>query len=190
MKKQLIIAILFSSIIFEAQARVGIGAAGGGIYPGFLQSEIYHSNFDLGGGYEFFARHKLFQLRGEINVDAKYSYRKYISQAYLPFTADTRFSFDYLVLDLTTTFARSDLLHFYAGAGAALVNVQANKDLLDVNDSIIIPEVLTGMAYFLSEYYNVFLDLAVQFGSVKVRNDTIPLTGLRLILGLTMYLTE
>ena len=83
-----------------------------------------------------------------------------------------------------------EYIDFYAGAGAALVNVQANKDLLDVNDSIIIPEVLTGMAYFLSEYYNVFLDLAVQFGSVKVRNDTIPLTGLRLILGLTMYLTE
>jgi len=190
MKKQVIITILCLFVYMETWAKVGIGAAGGGLYPGILQSEIHKSNFELGAGYEFFARHKLFQLSDRMNVDAKYSYRKYFSQAYLPFTTDTRFSFDYLVLDLTSTMIQSEQLHFYAGAGIALVNVHANKDFLDVNDSVILPEILTGMAYYFSNFYNVFLDLGWQFGSVKVRNDTIPLTGLRLILGATMFLSE
>lgn len=190
MKKQVIITILFMLLFVQAQAQFGIGAAGGGIYPGLFQSEINNSKFDLGGGYELFARHKLFQLGDVVNVDAKYSYRKYFSQSYLPFTADTRFIFDYLCLDLTSTLARTEILHYYAGAGIALVNVHANKDFLEVNDSVIIPEILTGMAYFLSKYYNIFIDLGMQFGSVQVRNDTIPLTGLRFILGATMYLTE
>jgi opacity protein-like surface antigen len=190
MKKQLIITVLLLWSISEMRAQVGIGVGGGVIYPGFLKSDLSESQFEFGAGYEIFARHKLFKLSDNINIDAKYSYRKYYSQANLPFTAETRFTFDYLVFDLTTVISGSESFQFYAGAGVSLTNVQAAKDFLEVNETEVVPEVLAGMAYFFSEFYNIFMELSFQYGAVKVREDKVPFTGMRLMIGATMFLTE
>jgi hypothetical protein len=183
-----VILILNANISF---ARVGIGAGAGLIYPGFMKSDINASQFELGPGYELFARHQLFQINSEWDIEAHYHYRKYFSNAELPFTADTPFSFDYIVFNLSTAFKKTDIYKIYGGAGIGLVNVQAQKDFLDVNESIFIPELLMGISYYLGEYYDAFLELGIQFGRVKVRDDDdVPLTGLRLLIGATMYLTD
>lgn len=190
MKKQLIITVFLLWIITETKAQVGIGVGGGIIYPGFIKSDLSESQFELGAGYEIFARHKLFKISDNVNIDAKYSYRKYFSQVNLPFTAETRFAFDYLVFGLSTVFSGSESFQFYAGAGVSLTNVQAAKDFLEINETEVVPEVLTGMAYFFSKFYNVFMEFSFQYGAVKVRDDTIPFSGMRFMIGATMFLTE
>jgi len=190
MKKQLIIYILLLITFDSGFTRVGIGAAGGILYPGLLKSELYGSRFELGGGYEIYARHRLFQLGSHAKVDARYFYRKYYCTSELPYTADTRFSFDYLAINLSTAFKEGESYHIYAGAGIALTNTQAAKDFLNVNDSLILPELMAGVTYFWNKDYDVFLEMGIQFGSIQVRDDHVPVTGLRLTLGATMYLTE
>jgi hypothetical protein len=190
MKKQVIIYLLLLITSEIGFGRVGIGAAGGMIYPGLLKSELHGSRFELGIGYELYARHGLFKLGSTTEVDAHYCYRKYSSTAELPFTADTRFSFDYLAFNLSTAFQERESYQIYAGAGIALTNTQAAKDFLNVNDSLILPELLAGITYFWNKDYDVFLEMGIQFGRVQVRDDHVPVTGLRLTLGATMYLTE
>ena len=121
MKKQLIIVCIFVVIATNANAKFGIGAGAGIIYPGFSESSIYGSQFGLGGGFDIFLRHTLLQFSDNLHIDARYSYRNYKADVNLPNTATTRFGFNYLGLGLFMEIISFGDFDIYAGGG---VNVE------------------------------------------------------------------
>jgi hypothetical protein len=194
MKKQLIIHLFLISTVKLCIAQVGVGVGGGILHTGFLKSELNNSQFEVGMGYEFFARHKLFEITQQIGIDAKYSFRKYASRADLPFTASTRFDFNSLVVDFLTNFKKISDWQIYGGVGLAMVTASAEKDFLRVTETIFVPEILLGIELVLSKYFNFFSEFQFQFGSVKISysqyDDHLPITGGRIFVGGTMFLTE
>ena len=190
MKKQLIIVCTFLVIVTNANAKFGIGAGAGIIYPGFSESSLYGSQFGLGGGFDIFLRHTLLQFSDSLRIEARYSYRNYKADVNLPKTGATRFGFNYLGLGLFMNFISFGDFDLYAGGGANLLTVQASKDFLDVTETLLMPEVSAGIEWNLSQYYNLFSQIDFQFGSIMVRDDILPMHGFRLIIGGTMFLTE
>jgi len=194
MKKQLIIHLFLLFTIKLSIAQVGVGAGGGILYPGFLKSDLNNSQFEVGMGYDLFARHKLFEITQNMGVDVKYSFRKYASRADLPFTASTRFDFNSLVVDFMTNIKKISDWQIYGGIGLAMVTVSAEKDFLSVTETIFVPEILLGIEWVLSKNFNLFSEFQFQSGSVKISysqsDDHLPITGGRILVGGTMFLTE
>ncbi len=190
MKKQLIIASIFLIFASTASAKFGIGAAGGIIYPGFNESSLYGSKFGVGGGYDLFLRHTLLKFSDSLHVDARYSYRNYKADINLPYTEATRFSFSYLGIGVFMEFWHFSDFAMYAGGGGSLVTVQASKDYLAVTETLFMPELSLGIEWNLGDFYNLYSQFDLQFGSLMVRDDALSLNGFRLIIGGTMFLTE
>ena len=190
MKKQLIIASFILILVANVSAKFGIGAGAGMIYPGFSKSSLYGSQFGVGAGFDVFLRHTLLNISDSLHIDARYSYRNYKADVILPNTATTRFNFSYLGLGLFINILRISDFYLYSGAGASLVTVQAVKDFLEVTETLIMPEISVGIEWNLSTHYNLFSQFDLQFGSISVRNDILPVNGFRLIIGGTMFLTE
>lgn len=190
MKKQLIIASFFLILVANVSAKFGIGAGAGIIYPGFSKSSLYGSQFGAGAGFDIFIRHTILNFSDSLHIDARYSYRNYKADVNLPKTATTRFNFSYLGLNLFMNILRFSDFYLYSGVGASMVTVQAAKDYLDVTEILIMPEISVGIEWNLSTHYNLFSQFDLQFGSINVRDDILPVNGFRLIIGGTMFLTE
>jgi len=180
----LVLGVLISAV----QGQTGLGAAGTLNYPGLAASDLNHSRFGLGGGYEFFARHKLIQLSPGILFHARYSYRRFYNAIALPYTATTPFNFSYLSISVLAPLKQFNTIIVYAGGAANLVTINGGRDFLKVTEVSLIPDISTGVELYLSKNYNIFSEVSMQFGSVPVRDDIIPLTGLRFSLGVTMFL--
>jgi len=190
MKHKLIVIMIILVSADCGLTQTGLGVTGTLNYPGFVPSDLYNSRFGLGGGYEFFARHNLIQFGSAIFFHARYNYRKYLNDINLPFTAATRFYFTYLSVSVLCDVKRSNNFNIYTGGGVNLVTINAARDFLKVTETSLIPEVLSGVELYLSKNYNIFAECAVQFGSVPVRDDRIPLTGVRFAIGATMFFIE
>lgn len=171
-------------------AQVGIGVGGGLFYPGITESDLYGSRFVAGAGYEFFARHKLLTLSANLTVHAKYNYQFYFSDIDLPFTRKTRFTFNYLNIAVFSPLYEWDLLRLTAGGGMGLVTVNADRDFLSVTESVLVPHLQLGVEKNLGKFFNFYTDLLFQFGSFPVRDDNLPINGIRLMAGFTMFLAE
>jgi hypothetical protein len=180
------IMLLASSVM----AQVGIGLGVGALHPGLQKSQDYESRFAAGPGFELFARHTLAKLGDDLPLVARYQYRNYANYADLPFTAETQFVFTYLTVDAFIPFKKLGKFQLYAGGGFSLVNATAQKDFLAVTESLVMPEALFGVEYAFNRHYNVFAELMYQHGSIPVREDQLPLSGLRFMLAGTMFLTE
>lgn len=190
MKYTPVIIILLLLTVVSGLSQTGLGITGTLNYPGFAESDLYHSHFGLGGGYEFFARHQLIRAGDSFTLHARYNYRKYVNDINLPFTATTRFYFTYLSVSVLYDIKRIKSFNIYCGGGLNLATINAARDFLKVTETGLIPEVLSGVEFYLSKNYNVFFEGTIQFGSVNVRNDRIPLTGVRISIGVTMFLIE
>jgi hypothetical protein len=180
----LVLGLLVSLI----QGQTGIGAAGTLNYPGLSASDLYHSRFGAGGGYEFFARHKLIQFSPDILFHARYSYRRYYNAVNLPYTSTTRFDFTYLSISVLCPVKQSGDIVLYGGGGLNLATINGGRDYLKVTNVSLIPDIISGAELYLSKNYNIFSEVSFQFGSVPVRADVIPLNGLRFSIGVTMFL--
>jgi hypothetical protein len=107
----------------------------------------------------------------------------------LPNVLEIWFKFNSLSIDLFIDLVNSDKFVLYSGLGVSLVSVNAEKDFLKITETEFIPEILVGGELLLSQNYNLFTEFSFQFGSVEnVNNETIPLTGFRIVVGATMFL--
>ena len=171
---------------------VGIGIAGGALYPGFMKSNPNGSRFATGPGYEFFINHKLLKINPGFILNAQYSLRNYFCDIDLTI-GEIRFQFNYLSIDLVTNIVRVTPWEVYAGGGAGLLTISGSPRYSKTIDVVIvIPELITGIAYSFSKNFNLFSEVLIQFGSFESDsiNDIIPVTGLRLVIGGTMFLTS
>jgi hypothetical protein len=189
MKKCILIVVLLLMGSGISYAQIGLGASAGFLHPGLYKSDVSDSRFDPGWGYEFFIRHNLVQLSDSLMLKARWSYRHYKTTIELPNVLEIWFKFNYLTLDLFIDLLRSEKFTLYSGLGAALVSVNAEKDFLEVNETEFVPEILFGVEYILSQNYNLFAEGSFQFGSINnVYDGSIPMTGIRIVLGATMFL--
>ncbi len=191
MKKLMIIVV--SLLIWNniGLAQIGLGASAGMLHPGLNKSDVSDSQFDPGWGYEFFVRHNLAQIGDSLMLKARWSYRHYKTTIDLPNVLEIWFKFNYLTLDLFIDLVRSEKFTLYSGLGGSLVSVNAEKDFLEVTNTRFIPEILLGGELSLSQNYNLFAECSFQFGSTgNVNDETIPMNGLRIVLGATMFLVS
>jgi hypothetical protein len=187
-----LLTLLFILFVFSStcEAQVGIGAGGGLYYPGLAESSASKSRFGIGAGYELFARHRLVSFSENVNMHAKYTYQNYFSDIDLPFTQRTRFSFDYLSISVFMKIFELYQFHVTGGAGMALVSVTASKDLLSVTETALVPHILLGLEKALGPDFNLYFDFVMQFGTVRVREDNLPITGFKGIVGFTMFISK
>ena len=191
MKKIFIIIVLLTISYNFSRAQFGIGASGGLLHPGFLEAEPSGSKFKAEWGYELFVRHDLIQIDESFSIQGRYAYRHFTNKIKLPNLLDTWFRFNYLTVDLLATFKRFDDISLYTGLGVSLLTINADKDWLNFTGTLFLPEIILGSEWMLSLHYNLFSEISMQFGSIKdVNRESIPITGVRFIIGATMFLTE
>jgi len=189
LKKLMIIVVSIMVWTTVGQAQIGLGVSAGMLNPGLNKSEISESQFDPGWGYEIFIRHNLVQIGDSLMLKARWSYRHYKTTIELPNVLEIWFKFNYLTLDIFIDLLKSETLSLYGGLGGSLVSINAEKDFLKVTKTEFIPEILLGGELILSQNYNLFTEFSFQFGSVKdVYDESIPLTGFRIVVGATMFL--
>jgi hypothetical protein len=196
MKKYYKVLLLGITVFFyQTNATVGIGAGGGILNPGFMKSDLYGSRFIAGGGYEFFARHKLIEFGPKFMVDARYAYRNYYCDIDLTI-GKIRFQFNYLNIELITKIKRLNHWQIYGGTGSGILSISGSpRYAKSIYETIIVPEILTGIEYLFGNDFNLFAEFLFQFGSFnlildKSRTDIVPVTGVRFILGGTMFLSS
>jgi hypothetical protein len=194
MKKILLYAlILFAAGVMSSEAKTGIAASGGVLYPGLFKSERYGSRFRIGPGFELTLRHQLFKFTPTFIVDSRYSIRNYYCDVKLS-DGSTRFQFAYLTIDLTVPFLKVSPWQFYGGAGLSLTNISGERFYTrdPLTDTILMPDLLTGVEFLFGENFNLYLELQLQYGSLTLKEDkdVIPVHGIKVALGGTMYLTS
>jgi len=191
MRNKLLMIAVIILLIQSAKAQFGIGGAGGVLYPGLMKSESSGSQFKTGWGYELLFTHNVMQIADTLRIKARWSYRQYINEIELPYILDTWFTFKYLTVNLLVDISEFDDFALYTGLGASLVSVRANKDHFDYTETTFVPELDLGLKWILSQHYNVYSELSIQYGSISdVFEEEIPITGFRFVIGAVMYLAE
>jgi hypothetical protein len=181
------ISFVLVVLISTTRGQTGIGVTGTMYYPGFFASEVFHSRFGIGGGYEFFARHKILEIDPALEFHARYNYRRYYDSIRLPYTATTNFNFTYLSIAVLSPLKQFKRITLYGGGGVNMATITAARDFLQVTEVCLLPDIISGIELNLSRNYNLFGEICFQFGQVRVGQDNIPLTGLRFSLGATMF---
>lgn len=182
--------LLICSNVNTSLAEAGLGAGGGLLYPGFQSSKKYNSRYGAGFGFDLMIRHTLITFDSSTTIDARYAFRSYYSDIDLPSNSVTRFSFNYLVVGLTFDAVKIHDFQVYGGLAAALITAKAQPMYVDdITETLILPEILTGIEWELNPSYNLFSEFGFQFGSLDITSDILPITGIRWMLGATMFLT-
>jgi hypothetical protein len=183
----------FSLVTSPLFGKTGIAASGGLLYPGFFKSERYGSQFRIGPGFDLMLRHRLFKFSPSFAIDSRYSIRNYYCDVNLS-DGSSRFQFAYLSIDLTIPIKRISHWQFYGGGGLSLTNISGKRDFFNdtVTGTALMPELVSGVAYLFGENFNLYLDLMVQFGSISIEEDkdVIPVHGIKVSLGGTMFLSS
>ncbi len=156
-----------------------------------MKSESSESQFRTGWGYELFITHNVIKIADTLQIKARWSYRQYINEIELPYILDTWFTFKYLTLNFLVDFYEFNNFALYTGLGASLVSARANRDFFDYTETTFVPELDLGLKWILSEHYNFFSELSLQYGNISdVFEEDIPLAGFRFVIGAVMYLAE
>jgi hypothetical protein len=195
--KKYYLVLLSGLLVFSnmMNATVGIGAAGGILYPGFMKSDLHDSRFIAGGGYEFFAKHKLIEFGPKFRIDARYAYRNYFCDIDLTI-GKIRFQFNYLNIELIIKIKRWHNWQVFTGSGVGLLSIGGSPRYhKSINETILVPEVISGIEYLFGNDFNLFAEFLFQFGSFQYdlnreRRENIPVTGLRFVIGGTMFLSS
>lgn len=191
MLKKVILAAVLLLFVPSLKAQLGIGAAGGILNPGLIESKSSASQFNTGWGYELFLHHNVVKIADTVQVRARWSYRQFINDIELPYILKTWFTFRYLSLNFFVDIKHSDVFALYGGLGVNLVSVRAQRDFFDYTETAFVPELNVGVNWILSQYYHVFSEISFQYGNLAdVFDEDIPLTGFRVVIGAVMYLAE
>ena len=191
MKKILIIVFIIFIALQDGYTQTGIGGSAGMNYYGIASSDPSASQFKAGWGYEVFFRHDLFKIGPSNMISARYTYRHHQNSIELPFVLDTRFIFKYLTIDFIMDVYKTEKFSVYPGLGLSLVTINAEKDWYQYTDSPLVPEIILGGEWRFADYYCLFTEISLQHGALKdVLGEDIPISGVRFILGFTMFISE
>ena len=162
------------------------------LYPGFEKSERFGSRFRVGPGFDITLRHNLFRLSPSVIVDSRYSIRNYYCDVNLS-DEDARFTFSYMSIDLTLPLKQISRWQLYGGAGLSLNLLSGHRRYFneDVTDVVLMPELITGIEYKFGEDFNLYLETMLQYGFLSVDSDKdfIPIHGIKIALGGTMFVS-
>lgn len=190
------LSVVFLFLVQQsAEARFGLGAGGGIIYPGFFKSSVYKTQFAAGFNYDVFIHYDQ-EISG---LDDRISYIIAVSNGNadtkLTKTGTTNFKFNYLNLDIIYPVFHNNKMLLKMGIGAALATISAKKYSFEVNDSIFIPQIVIRGEYEINRDFNLFLNSSFQSGTLNVlfdysSKDELALHGLKMVFGATMFLTD
>ncbi len=185
------IVVLLSVISVPLYAQIGIGAVGAAQYPGLFESEKYGSQFRLGPGYGFFVRHDLFQLGERYPFHARYQVKFFFNDIDLPKAGSTRYKFDEFAIDIWADLYRTLKWNMYSGISLNLLNVTgSSKYRSDYTGTQILPLIMAGVEYKISQSYDFFSEIFFQFAEIDAGPEPLPISGMGLLLGVTMYISE
>jgi hypothetical protein len=185
------ILILVFILAGSAKAQIGVGATGAVQYPGFFESDKYGSQFRIGPGYGFFIRHDLFSLADTYAFHARYKVKFFFHDINLPKAGSTRYKFDHFSVDVWADVYTKMKWNIYSGVSLNLLNVTgSSKYRSDYTGTQILPVLMTGVEYNVTESYSIFSELFLQFAEIDAGPEPLPISGLGLLLGVTMYISE
>jgi hypothetical protein len=172
-------------------AQIGIGASGGAHFPGFLKSEKYSSQFQIGPGYGLFIRHDLVKIAKNYQIHARYKVKSFINNIKLPKSGTTRYKFSEFSADIWLDLVSRDQWKWYNGVSINLLNVIGSpKFRSDYTSSQIIPLLLSGFEFKLAESYDFFSEIFLQIAEIDAGPEPLPITGAGILIGFTMYISE
>ncbi|RMH62175.1 MAG: hypothetical protein D6677_10365 [Calditrichaeota bacterium] len=185
----LLILIVLS---FPAHGQIGIGAAGTAGWPGAQASSQYDIRFQTGIGYRFFLRHDVAAL-ADGRLHLKYTAGKSVHCTTLPLAGETAYRFSEFGIFLLWEKPNGLAEHvpFYFGAGASLLSlVSDNRYREDYSDENLMPHILYGVRWEWSEGFDAFAEVDIYYGRNGAGPETLPVTGVALTIGVTMYISE
>lgn len=190
--KKIILFYLFILIAFNySSAQIGLGVSGGGQYPGFSESDNFKIHFDAGLGYGFFIRHDLYKFNDQLGLHARYTVKYFFNDIDLPNSGETHYKFTNFSIDLLAVYYKFNPYNLYGGICVNLLSAKAkNKYVRDYTDERIIPILISGLEYKLSQNYNLFSELFYQFGYTSAGEENLPINGMGILIGATMFISD
>jgi len=191
MKTVILSIILGLMMTMELFGQIGIGASGGVHYPGISESELYKIRFRAGPGYGFFVRHDLFTLSDRYAFHARYKVKFFFNDTSLPNSGSSRYKFNEFAADVWMDLFSIEKINVYTGISLNLLNVTGRQKYRnDYTGTHILPLFVTGLEYKLTESYNLFSELFLQIAEIDAGPEPLPINGLGLMLGFTMFISE
>jgi len=195
-RKIQITRILFVSFIIAGglNAQVGLGVTGAYSYPGLQSSQKYDIHFAGGIGYGFYVQHDFVEIAGNK------SHLRYLAiitnhKANLPGAVsgsnDSDYRFSNFSIDLLYELFVTDWNKFYTGISANLLQTLSEGEFRQTySASTIYPSLLIGSYYNLTDGFDACAELHFGLGSTDAGPEQIPISGISLLLGIIMYISE
>ena len=189
--------VIFITLFWQSGfSQVGVGGLGIIKYPGLYSSEEYNIQFKNGLGYGFYVRHDVVKFENA-KIDVRYIATISNHGANLPGGVpegkDSNYHFSNFSLDVIYEFFNKNQNKYYTGASINLLRtVSKDKYRATYNGEAIYPSIFLGWEHSLIEGFDIFTELKSDFGSTDADAgpEEIPITGISLLVGLTMYISE
>ena len=177
-------------------SQVGLGVIGSYKYPGLQSSQEYDIHFDGGVGYGFYVKHDLLELSGN-KIHLRYLAIISKHDANLPGLVtgsnDSQYRFSNLSVDILYEFFVRNNYKYYTGLSVNLLQtLSEGKFRATYSGTSIYPAVFLGWSFKFAEGFDSFAELQAGYGKTDAEGgpEEIPITGISLFVGLTMYLSE
>ena len=177
-------------------SQVGIGVCAAYKYPGLQYSQEYDIHFAGGPGYGFFLKHDLLELSGN-KIHLRYLAIISKHDANLPGlvsgSKDSEYRFSNLSVDILYEFFVKNNYKYYTGLSVNLLQtLSEGKFRATYSGTSIYPAVYLGWSYKFADGFDTFAELQAGYGKTDAGGgpEEIPVSGISLLVGLTMYISE
>lgn len=177
-------------------SQVGIGVIGAYKYPGLQSSHEYDIHFNGGTGYGFYIKHDLLELSGNV-IHLRYLATISKHDANLPGLVtgsnDSEYRFSNLSLDVLYEFFVKNNYKYYTGISVNLLQtLSEGKFRATYSGTSIYPAVFLGWSYRFAYGFDSFAELQAGYGKTDAEGgpEEIPISGISIFVGLTMYISE
>ncbi len=192
-KASLILGLILTQSLFS---QVGIGAFGAYKYPGLQSSKQYNIHFSSGFGYGFYVKHDFIKFENSM------TYLRYLGKitnhnANLPGGLSGRgkssYKFSNLSFDMIYEFFAKNKNKYYTGFSVNLLQtLSEGKFRATYAGSTLYPSIFLGWERNLVEGFDIFSELQLDYGKTDADAgpEEIPITGVSILIGITMYISE
>jgi len=189
------IAITFL-LIQSLYSQIGIGTFGVYKYPGFQSSERHDIRFNGGIGYGFFVKHDL------IKFESGKTFLRYLAKItnhtanlpdVVPDNESSDFKFSNLSLDMIYEFFVKNKNKYYTGVSINLLQtLSEGRFRATYAGSSVFPSIFMGWERNLAKGFDIFTEVRSGYGKTDkdAGPEEIPITGVSILVGLTMYISE
>ncbi|GEM_PF-3039961 len=181
----LFLFVLLSGL--SAKAQTGMGTAGGINYPGFSSSATQNNQFKVGYGYSLFLRHAVTGLSEHVKLHARYSADFFYNKIDLPSENNVKYNFTDFTTGMLIVFNRFTPYNFYGGISLSYMSSRTESRYFSFDSQEFIPKIFGGFEYQIAEYYNLFSEIFFQFGTIAAAEEPLPVNGVGLMIGATMF---